>query len=336
MRRLSGLLVVVGALLCFAPPGPAVGMATGGTARTKDYIVCTETFKAGLTSFFTSKDTAVSFAEDSNELCEMCAKVMRLAFLYANDVQTTATWSAALENSACNFVSDARRADCLSMTKGIITAQRKFFDGKKSKFTRAELKGTTEQLGMMVDARAYGLCRKIACCRAQPKPRTKAPLTPCSKPGDAKDVQKDREAVQKDRFYLDRVREELFTQRRKNNDFRAKLDLREIDLNSKLKQLKKDQDLLKKEQQKLKEAREALQRREDRVKRREKQEQELKDYNKKKEKWLAKREELVSDREEICWKREDQLSVPHPPTSRPPKPPAAPVQPSTRPPSDKF
>jgi len=292
-------------------------------------FVCTETFKAGLTSFFTQRDTKTAFAEDQSELCEMCAKVMRLAYLYSNDVQTSDKWSAALQNNACKYVSSARRTDCQSVTNGIISSQRSFFESKKAKFTPADLKGTTEQLGMVVDARSYHACKKIGCCPVVPKPKGKAVLEPCSRPGDANEVAKDRDALQKDRFFMDAMRDQLFNQRRDNNEFKAKLDFKEVDLKGREAKLKKAQDVLKKDQAKMTEAMAALKRREDRVKRREDDERALKEYNKKTEKWLKVREEHVQDREDVCYKREDQLGIPHPPKSRPPPPPPPPVKPAT-------
>jgi len=302
------------------------------SAHAKQFV-CTETFKAGLTSFFTHQDTKVAYAEDQSELCELCAKVARLAYLYSNDVQTMDKWAGALESNACKFVGSSRKSDCQSLTRGVITSQRGFFDGKKARFTKGELKGTIEQLGMLVDRRSYRMCKEIGCCRAMPKPSSKAPLSPCSKPGDKSEVDKDRAALQKDRFYMDAVRNELFDQRRNNNQVKAKLDLKDIDIKSRESALKKDRELLKKDQQKYREAVEALKRREDRVKRREEREKKLEEHNKKQEKWLKDKEELVKDREEICYKREDQLGIPHPPKTRPPPAPPAPDPPSGRPPS---
>jgi len=299
--------------------------------RAKQFV-CTETFKAGLTSFFTTADTKAQFAEDQNELCDLCAKVTRLAFLYTNDVQTQAKWAQSLESSACSYVGSARRRDCQKLTSEIVQSQRSFFESKRSKFTHKELKGTTEQLGMLVDSRSYDICREIGCCAVVPKRKGKKVLKPCSRPGDVADVTKDRQALQKDRFYLDKIKEELFDQRRLNNAFKAKLDLKEIDLKSLADKIAKDQEILKKEQDKMREAKEALKRREDRVKRREKNEKDREDHNKKQEQWLKKREELVGDRESICWKREDQLGLPHPPNERPGGPPPAPPA-VARPPS---
>jgi len=302
------------------------------SAHAKQFV-CTETFKAGLTSFFTHQDTKVAYAEDQSELCELCAKVARLAYLYSNDVQTADKWANALESNACSFVGSARKSDCLSLTRGVIAAQRSFFDGKKSRFTPSELKGTTEQLGMVVDQRSYRMCKEIGCCRAVPKASSKAVLSPCSKPGDKSEVDRDRSALQKDRFYLDSIRNELFGQRRTNNEVRAKLDLKDIDLKSRESNLKKNRDVLNKDQQKYREALEALKRREERVKRREDRENKLEEYNKKQEKWLKEREEIVKDREDICYKREEQLGVPHPPKTRPPPVPLPPEKPPGRPPS---
>jgi len=299
--------------------------ASGLRTHAANQFVCTETFKAGLTSFFTTADTKAQFAEDQNELCDLCAKVTRLAFLYTNDVQTQAKWSQSLEASACSYVGSKRRPDCQKLTTDIIGAQRSFFESKKSKFKAKELKGTTEQLGMLVDSRSYDICRSMGCCSVVPKRKGKKVLKPCSKPGDVADVTKDRENLQRDRFYLDKIKEELFDQRRLNNAFKAKLDLKEIDLHSAQQKLKKDLELLRKEQEQMREAKDALKRREDRVKRREKNEHDREEHNRKVEKWIKKREELVGDRETICYKREDQLGLPHPPTERPAGPPPAPT-----------
>jgi len=314
----------------------ASGAGSGsGSSGVKGYV-CTETFKAGLTSFFVDRDTKPAFAEDQAELCEMCAKVVRLAYLYSNDAQTGKDWSTALENNACAYVSSARKADCGAMTKGIVDSQRSFFNGKKSKFTRKELKGTTEQLGMLVDSRSYLACKQVGCCPVVPKKAAAAgakTLKPCTKPGDRADVAAERSSLTKDRFVLDKLREELFTQRRGNNKFKAKLDLHEVDLKGREKKLKTDQKVMTQEKTKMREAREALKRREDRVTRREDDEKKLEEYNKKKEDWLKKRLELVKDREDVCYKREEQLGIPHPPKVRPPSPPEAPTPPPSRPPS---
>jgi len=297
-------------------------------------FVCTETFKAGLTSFFTQKDTKPAFAEDQAELCELCAKVMRLAFLYSNDVGTSAKWTTSLQDNACSFVSTARTADCKALTNGIISAKKKFFNGKKSKFTRKELSGTTEQLGLLVDRRSYHKCKQVGCCPIVPKKKGPTVRKPCSKPGDQGEVSADRDALQKDRFYLDSLREQLFRQRRENNEFKAKLDLHEIDLKTREDALKKHKAALKERKAKLAEATAALERREDRVKRKEDDEKKLEDYNKKQEKWLKDRLEIVKDREDVCYKREEQLGIPHPPAHRPkPVPDAPAATPPSRPPS---
>jgi len=300
------------------------------TAATKQFI-CTETFKAGLTSFFTSKDTKAAFAEDTTELCEMCAKVMRLAYLYSNDVQTAGKWEVALKSNACLYVSDERKKDCSALTSGIVTAKQSFFDGKKSKFTRKELRGTTEQLGMLVDSRSYDACKQVGCCPVIPQRNGKPVRSPCSKPGDSASVSADRDQLQKDRFYLDKLREQLFVQRRDNNEFKAKLDLHEIDLKSRETKLKEERKVLGENQSKLKDAQNALKRREERVERREKTEKDMEAYNKKKEKWLKDKADMVKDREDVCYKREEQLGIPHPPKRIPPPVPDAPASPPSRP-----
>jgi len=304
-------------------------------------FVCTETFRASLTSFFVQKDTKVAFAEDTNELCELCAKVTRLAYLYSNDVQTQSKWPAALKDNACTFVSTARKADCSSLTDAVVSAKRSFFDSKKSKFTRTELRGSTEQLALLVDNRSYLACKHIGCCpinSSAPNAKSKSAkaaktLTPCSVPGDKAGVAADRASLSKDKFYLDSLREQLFVQRRQNNEFKAKLDLREVDLKTREDRLKKGQNVLKTDKQKLREASNSLKVREARVKRRESDEKEFERYNKKQEKWLKERSDLVKDREDICYKREEQLGLPHPPKTRPPPSPPAPVPPPSRPPS---
>jgi len=300
-------------------------------------FVCTETFKAGLTSFFVSKDTKPAFAEDQAELCEMCAKVARLAFLYSNDAATGKNWDRALENNACSYVSTQRKADCKAMTKGVVDSQRKFFNGKKSKFTRKELKGTTEQLGMLVDKRSYMTCKRVGCCPVVPAKTGAAAaskvLKPCSQPGDKADVAADRDALNRDRFLLDKLREELLEQRRSNNKFKAKLDLHEVDLKQREDKLSHGKKVLKSDKQKAHEASEALKKREERVKRREDDERERSEHNKKQEKWLKEKEDMVKDREDVCWKREEQLGIPHPPKGRPPPPPPAPTPPPSRPPT---
>jgi len=328
-RSIATILFAIVCMHAFGPdPGGGGVTAMRVTERAKQFV-CTETFKAGLTSFFIQRDTKAAFAEDQSELCEMCAKVMRLAYLYTNDVQTSEKWASALETNACQYVSPPRRGDCQGLAKGIIASQRSFFSSKQSKFAPADLKGSTEQLGLVVDARSYKQCKAIGCCPVVPKPKGKPLLEPCSKPGDAKDVDRDRAALQTDRFALDSVRDQLFAQRRANNEFKAKLDLKEEDLKGRELKLKKNQDILKRDQQKMREAMDALQRRENRVKRREDDERALEMYNKKKEKWLKEREENVKDREDICYKREDQLGIPHPPKTRPPPPPSPPEKPAT-------
>jgi len=300
---------------------------------TAQQFVCTETFKAGLTSFFIQKDSKTAFAEDQSELCEMCAKVMRLAYLYSNDMTTSNRWATALQSNACTFVGSARKADCDSLTGGVIVSQRKFFDGKKSKFTRGELRGSTEQLGLLVDQRSYHACKQIGCCPVVPAKTGPKVLQPCSKPGDKAEVAADRAGLVKDRFLMDQLREQLFIQRRTNNEFKAKLDLHEIDLKSRETKLAKEQSILKSDQSKMRDAVNALKIREQRVIRKEKDEKEFERYNKKQEKWLKDRSDLVKDREDICYKREEQLGIPHPPTRTPPPSPPAPANPPTRPPA---
>jgi len=317
----------------------AVRMSSAARAGAKQFV-CTETFKASLTSFFVQKDTKPAFAEDTTELCELCAKVMRLAYLYSNDVQTQSKWPAALKDNACSFVSTARKDDCSSLTNAVISAKQKFFDSKKSKFTRTELRGSTEQLALLVDDRSYLACKHIGCCPLKGSAPSKAPkngksktLTPCSTPGDRAGVAADRASLTKDKFYLDSLREQLFVQRRTNNDFKAKLDLHEIDLKGREDKLKKEKNVLKLDKQKLRDATASLKIRETRVTRRENDEKEFEAYNKKQEKWLKERADIVKDREDICYKREEQLGLPHPPKARPPPSPPAPTPPPSRPPS---
>ncbi len=99
-----GAVVVVVVVVVVWCRVEAVRMAT-----TAKQFVCTETFKAGLTSFFIQKDSKQAFAEDQSELCEMCAKVMRLAYLYSNDMTTSDRWATALQANACSFVGSARK-----------------------------------------------------------------------------------------------------------------------------------------------------------------------------------------------------------------------------------
>jgi len=336
--RATGALAAAFVLLLLALDGPGggggvgFGMGRADALRVTQQVkgfVCTETFKAGLTSFFTQRDTKAAFAEDQNELCEMCAKVMRLAYLYSNDVQTQDKWDTALTDNACRYVSAARRTDCNGLTKGIISSQRSFFSSKKSRFKKAELKGTTDQLGLLVESNSFFQCKAIGCCPVIPKRTGPAVLSPCSKPGDAKEVDKDRESLQKDRFYMDAVRDELFKQRRENNKLKAKLDLKEKDLVGREKKLQKDREVLNDDQSKLRDATEAMKKREDKVSRRESDERAMRKYNKQREKWLKTREDAISDREDICYKREEQLGLPHPPKSSPPPPPAPPPKPAT-------
>jgi len=172
------------ALLALTLVGVLLAQQASGLRMQGKQFVCTETFKAGLTSFFTTADTKAAFAEDQNELCDLCAKITRLAFLYTNDVQTQAKWAQSLESSACSYVGSARRSDCQKLTGDIVQSQRSFFESKKSKFTSKELKGTTEQLGMIVDSRSYDICREIGCCALVKKRKGKKVLKPCSRPGD--------------------------------------------------------------------------------------------------------------------------------------------------------
>jgi len=320
------------AALCVVSLGLLSRVEAVRMATTAQQFVCTETFKAGLTSFFVQKDSKQAFAEDQSELCEMCAKVLRLAYLYSNDMTTSNRWATALQANACQFVGSARKADCSALTNGVVVSQRKFFDGKKSKFTRGELRGSTEQLGLLVDQRSYMACKQIGCCPVVPAKVGPKTLVPCSKPGDKAEVAADRDGLTKDRFLMDSLREQLFIQRRENNDFKAKLDLHEIDLKGRETKLSKEQAVLKSDQTKMREAVSALKVREQRVIRKENDEKEFQRYNKKKEKWLKEREDHIKDREDICYKREETLGIPHPPSSRPPPAPAPPT-PVTRPPA---
>jgi hypothetical protein len=327
-----GLAANIVVLVVVGLAGVSAMRVTSGV-RAPQYV-CTETFKAGLTSFFTEKDTKPAFAEDTAELCEMCAKVMRMAYLFSNDVQTAEKWPAALRTQACSFVSDARKRDCSALTAAVITSKQSFFDSKSAKFTRKELRGTTEQLGLLVDTRSYFACKQVGCCPAVPKHvGKKVTQKPCTKPGDTASVSADRAALTKDRFYLDKLREQLFVQRRDNNEFKVKLDVHEIDLRSRETKLKADLTKLQSDQTKLAEATNALSRREQRVKRREDTEREMRAFNKKKEAWLKERDKQVEDREDVCYKREEQLGIPHPPAHRPPPIPDAPPKPPARPPT---
>jgi len=260
----------------------------------------------------------------------MCSKVVRLAFLYANDAETQKKWSAALESRACQYVGAQRSADCLALTKAVVGAQRKFFDGKDSKLSEKELKGTTEQIGLLIDSKAYGICRHIGCCSIYAEKDMKnknkhLPVKPLTTPkdqkDDPKDIARDRESLVRDRFTLDQTRETLFKQRRDNNNLKAKLDLHQIDLAGREKKLAVEKKKLLEAQNKLKNDLADLERKKTQMKNR-KEGLDQRDKNiDKKEKNLNTREDYVKDREQVAWTREEQLGIPHPPkrTEMPPK-----------------
>jgi nucleotide-binding universal stress UspA family protein len=249
-----------------------------------------------LTSFFVRQDSKLSFAQDESELCELCAKVVRLAYLYSNDAMTQSTWSDSTTGAACQFVENHRQGDCSKLASAVVAAQQDYFSGSDAKFSSKEQSGTTEQLGLLVDQRSYGLCKTMGCCPINPKADKKV-LTPTDTPGDSKDLEVDRKALQDDKFLLDSTQEAVFQQRRENNDIKAKLDLRTQDLNDKDTKLKADQAKLAKDNLDLAEAQAAEKAAEAAEQKREADDAKFEADLKAKEVELTTRENIVKTRE---------------------------------------
>jgi len=278
-------------------------------------VVCTEQFRASLTSFFVEKDTTMRFAQDQSDLCELCAKIIRLGYLYANDLENLHQWSDALQNNACSYVAGARKADCLKLTKGIAHSQRVYFTSSKAKFTSQENRATERQLQLLVDSKAYAHCKQLNCCRVIPKFTNRAVLSPSSSRGDATDLEKDRALLQKDRFALDHMRDSVVSQRRTNNEREAQLELHSHDLSQKEAKLTADRNTLAVNQEALRKNVETEVLREEAERRREDNEARREASNAEKERALAQKQKDLSAREKYVAARESAVGVSPPPQS---------------------
>jgi len=191
--------------------------------------------------------------------------------------------------------------------------RRPFFTSKKARFTKRESSATERQLQLLVDSKAYAHCKQLNCCPIIPKFTNAPVLTPRDQRGNAADVEKDRDLLQKDRFALDHMRDSIVAQRRANNERTGQLELSEHDLSQKEKKLLADRGQLAVNQEALRRNVERENQREEAEKRREDNEQRREDANAQKEKDLAQKEKDLKDRETYVAKRESAVGVAPPP-----------------------
>jgi len=212
--------------------------------------VCNQIFKAGLTSFFIRQDSKVSYAEDEAELCHLCTKVTRLAFLYVNERSTRDSWAAVLRDNACVFADKARQNDCKSLTAGIIKSEGDFFKSNTSHFSRDELKLSTKDLSLVLDTKSLGRCKSIGCCPKTDKkgkfvkPECKLPVGTLRK--HMQQIKADRDTIDREKRVNDEKKEHLDSKRRSINKHEADLEIREANLKDKIVEVKKHEDELRK------------------------------------------------------------------------------------------
>jgi len=208
--------------------------------------VCNQIFKAGLTSFFIRQDSKVSYAEDEAELCHLCTKVVRLAYLYTNEQSTRGRWSAVLRDNACVFTDRARQKDCSSLTEGVIRSETDYFSSNTSHFSRDELKLTTKDLSLILDRKSLGRCKAIKCCPKTDKkgkfvkPACKLPVGTMRK--HLQQLKEERDILNREQRVNDEKRDRLDSKRRKINKHEADLEIREANIKDKIVEVKKHED----------------------------------------------------------------------------------------------
>jgi len=209
--------------------------------------VCTEGFKADLSSFFINQNSKAVVAQDESELCELCGKIIRLAHIYSNDITSQHGWDDALNNNACGYAESKRIGDCNRMVSEVIRTQRDYFHSSESKLTEDEWSKSTEELGVILDAKSFAICKQISCC-----PRASKRSPPIAPVKYVDDNDKDRQSIEDDLTMLKKAKELVLSVRYENQKLKEQVWAKEADLVTREKKLQAGKDKLAADQATLK------------------------------------------------------------------------------------
>jgi len=209
--------------------------------------VCTESFRADLKSFYINQNTKAIVSQYDIELCELCGRLIRLAYVYSNDITSQRTWPDALNNNACVYVEQKRSADCNKMLSEIIRTQKSYFDSSDSKFTDSDWSQDTDGFGLILDTKSFSICKQIACC---PSNTRKAP--PIAPVKYVDDNARDRQSIEDDLNMVKQLKEQVLQVRYDTQKLKDQISTKEADLVSREKKLKDGQTQLTADQTTLK------------------------------------------------------------------------------------
>jgi len=174
--------------------------------------------KASLTSFFTNLDDQLAVSNDRVELCEMCIRVSKYAYLLTNHPSTSAhDFETAVASHACSAYHERREDDCITLSHATVRAS----DYANAQFTPAELNLSVEDLRTLVVSKSDQRCSEMSCCgskiyRRQHHPRTNGQLQP-------EDIDAEAGALAKQEMELVNQRSEILKQKLALDDHLSKL-----------------------------------------------------------------------------------------------------------------
>jgi len=176
--------------------------------------VCTPHFTSTLSSFFITKNP-LTMARDELDLCQLCQRVVRLAFLYANLPQTSKNWSPTLLENACTYAQKDRVSDCESLSKAVVDVLGDYFSSSSSKFSGTDLSMSHEDLRNQLEIKSATACNDISCCVPR-KRNGKKDTAPVLQPpqdddqlrSEIRNLNEQRLTLQQQKLALDSVRAE--------------------------------------------------------------------------------------------------------------------------------
>jgi len=242
---------------------------------------CTTMLKASLTSFFTNLNDKLAIVTDRVELCEMCIRVTKYAYLLSNhpsssspssdasadaDSSADSTFQSSVASHACSSYHEHREDDCLTLSHAIVHQS----DYADAQFSPAELNLSVEDLRTLIVSKADQRCAELSCCgskifRRQFHPTTNGQLQP-------EDIDAEASALSKQEM-------ELVNQR-------AAILQEKMSLDDRIAQLRRDASFMEKTKQSIRLRRQRLNAFEHRLKHREERLSE-------KEEDLAERQKLT-------------------------------------------
>jgi hypothetical protein len=173
-------------------------------------------------------------SQDDIELCELCGRLVRLAFVYSNDITSQHGWADALNNNACSFVEEKRSEDCNRMLLELTRTQRDYFDNSDSKFSESEWSKDTNDFGLLLDTKAFSICKQISCC---PSNSRRSPAIPVVKYVD--DNARDRQSIEDDLTMLKKVKEQVLQVRYDTQKLKDQIWAKDADLVTREKKTKR-------------------------------------------------------------------------------------------------